>query len=376
MNAIGFAFVYSQAVQKGTQHIDHGMVMNLFIVEKPACARALKDAGIIKPRDMIISLQSLGLWKPSRKRISLSDIPYSEDVELCKRAAEHERYPLFRWRGEELVTSYVKLHYTTLVSACYGRVGNAQSKIKGVYVLCSMDRLGAFAVNSYLSMFRNVVLPEVEWFKTQSFSKAALSKDWEAADFISNDEFIDWYEQYAIKREFDALWNINSSAVFGELQTKLNIPADKVLSKYQLMTLNVINEQKQSIDVCRLIDLMQRWKGSGKYSSDNNVMIGSVVSQHMIIDSLIKRGFIISRQEGLSLSNSAKVLLSYTHKRTYDPDLPYRLEKWMTDKDRQAMKRYIRTVFGRQLRFQRNKDKLGTEEMILTSPQGVVDGQT
>ncbi|WCN11269.1 hypothetical protein GV055_21210 [Marinomonas mediterranea] len=43
-----------------------------------------------------------------------------------------------------------------------------------------------------------------------------------------------------------------------------------------------------------------------------------------------------------------------THRRTYDKDLPFRLPEWMGSGDIELMARYIRQLFGRQLRYQRN----------------------
>jgi hypothetical protein len=60
------------------------------------------------------------------------------------------------------------------------------------------------------------------------------------------------------------------------------------------------------------------------------------------------------RNKAYSLSAAGKAFVSQLHKKTFDPDLPFRINDWLNIGDYDAMSRYIRTVFGRQIRFQRN----------------------
>ena len=88
--------------------------------------------------------------------------------------------------------------------------------------------------------------------------------------------------------------------------------------------------------------------------------MGSIGSWTKEINKLMWRGILTidSIQNLLVMTAKGTLLLSYIHKQTYDPDLPFRLEKWCQDNEISQMKQYIRQVFGRQLRFQK---KLKTE---------------
>ena len=102
---------------------------------------------------------------------------------------------------------------------------------------------------------------------------------------------------------------------------------------------------------------MERWTGSGKYSSNNKfseVGIGSVTSRHEIITQMKKRGTAVLQDKKVQITPIGRVFVRALHGKTYDPDLPFRIHEWSLEGCRENMARYIRTVFGRQLRYQRN----------------------
>ena len=87
--------------------------------------------------------------------------------------------------------------------------------------------------------------------------------------------------------------------------------------------------------------------------------IGSSMSRPSLVDSAIARGLIVRSVEGgvrlLELSDQGAVFVSGLHPRTFDADLPFRLETWVLNDDYVPMRRYINAVFGRQLRYQRKQ---------------------
>lgn len=190
------------------------------------------------------------------------------------------------------------------------------------------------------------------------------------------------------KRVFDYWWFYNSAALFTKLQRQVGVEQPKILSKYELMTLHLINRWDAPIAENQLLHGMERWLGTGKYpaclvfgsvstngfaaqcyrpepgetcvqSKDNGIWgpIGSPMSRHYIIDNLVKLGLATRHRDEvksanlIEISTKGKDFLSKCHKSTFDPDLPFRLSLWCKAGDYEAMGRYIRTVFGKQKRF-------------------------
>ncbi len=329
--------------------------MNVFIVEKQTVAVALVNAGVAQPNDILISIHSFGLWVPQRHRIRLSSIPFTEDVNLCRRALNTECYPTFYWQGNELNIRRGKSHITRIRSL-YDRIGRKQAKIEGVYAVASTDRTGAYAVKSFLNMFTDrVELPELKWLNVFSYMPEHLKEVWAQRKIIEYSCIETMYQEQKIKREFDTLWRINASAVLGELQHSLGYDADKVLSKYELMTLNIIRTEAEKGGRDNLLDKMESWTGTGAYPPSMEVQVGSMNSRHEIMKRLLSMGYIERTADTIKLSDTGMQLSRFFHEKTYDPDLPFRLLDWMKEGDRKAMKRYIRTIFGRQLRYQRKR---------------------
>jgi len=157
-----------------------------------------------------------------------------------------------------------------------------------------------------------------------------------------------------LKKTFDYWWNSNSKLVFSELCKMSGLECQSILSKYELMLIVALGKYQKPIGIDNLLSIMTNWKGSGKYQTKSN-QIGSLISRMKIIENACGRGAISKDNlTGLySLSESGLCFLAKLHSRTFDPDLPARLENWISQLDYSAMKKYIRTLFGRQLRYQR-----------------------
>lgn len=168
-----------------------------------------------------------------------------------------------------------------------------------------------------------------------------------------------------IKRHFDWNWNTNSLMVFSQLMRQLGAPHDAPpLSKYALQLLYAMRE-RPSMRASKIIELMHKWPGTGRYTNEpgaQNVHLGGAGSMFQIIENLGRAGLLDGRQENddapsfWQISARGQALLESLHPDCEDPDLPYRLDTWVRDGEASlpAVDRYIRTFFGKQLRFSRS----------------------
>ena len=160
------------------------------------------------------------------------------------------------------------------------------------------------------------------------------------------------YVNSIIKKYFDYWWNTNSSLVFSESMNHAGLKCNPILTKYELMTMVLLSRYDKPVSAWDLLTDMSAWKGTGKYNGVTR--IGSVVSSSQIIRQLISRGFANDiGQLTLVISDEGRKFLSMLHPKTFDPDLGCRIANWKETRDIESVKRYIRTVFGKQLGFQR-----------------------
>lgn len=229
-----------------------------------------------------------------------------------------------------------------------------------VLVIADKDRSSIGHIDQLLSQFKSIDIEKVRVLFT------GYDTDILAQKFASNEGEL-WVKsgaatlakQHNVKRTFDYWWSCNSMLVFSELFRKLNIPVENIFSKYELMVLCRLAEV-EGIELYKFIANLNSWNGTGKYDRSHlsDVRVGSAMSQRPIIDRTIQRGLIdVSNQEDgfkLNLTEKGKILMTGLHPKTYDKDLPFRLENWIVEGDYDAAAKYIRTLFGRQLRYQRN----------------------
>jgi len=180
-----------------------------------------------------------------------------------------------------------------------------------------------------------------------------------------------------VKRYFDWNWNVNSLAVLGVALRRAGAPADAPpLSKYSLQVLYAIRkliDEKNAppLDDGKLVMLMERWPGTGRYAYSENQapVVGSCASRGQIIENLVAAGLLARSSKGLQrqlgehgrpptrlqLADRGRALLELLHPDCEDPDLPFRLDAWCQQGSaaKPAVDRYIRTFFGKQMRFKR-----------------------
>ncbi len=96
---------------------------------------------------------------------------------------------------------------------------------------------------------------------------------------------------------------------------------------------------------------MQRWRGTGKYPLGE---MGSPASRGALIDRLRTLRLVSKESKGIQLSPLGEEFLTRLHPDCKDLDLPQRLATWCTaglEASKPGIDKYIRTVFGKQLRF-------------------------
>ncbi len=157
------------------------------------------------------------------------------------------------------------------------------------------------------------------------------------------------------KYYFDWLWSINSASIFGKALKIAGAKTDHILSKYELLTFLLIAKNKlpkvNTHYMCPkyiTYTSMSKYRGSGKYKPIDCPWLGSPTSVSSILDNLIFIGLL---DDNVHLTLEGDRFYDLVHKRSFDPDIGYRLEQWITSGDVEAMEKYIKTLFQRQKNF-------------------------
>lgn len=163
-----------------------------------------------------------------------------------------------------------------------------------------------------------------------------------------------------LKRYFDWNWNVNSLAVFGTVQRELGVPPTApALSKYALQLLYGLRDRNR-MDDSDILKLMMYWPGTGKYPPPRGMDggLGGPASRAQIVENLRAAGYLartaVGQRTMYGVTPLGRSLLSCLHPDCQDADLCFRLDAWCAsagDASTHAVDRYIRTVFGKQLRF-------------------------
>lgn len=298
--------------------------------------------------DCIVT-NGIGFWRYKLKNINIKDVPYTEqpnEWSFTSVMPVYFRYPDISFIPEKSSIDAF-LEVLRLRWASYDEV-----------VVITHQTIGCWSAHQLLkrmSGHQNIYHIRVE----QPLTEIALMNG-----FLSREK---WRDNRSVANNiafanrslfFDYWWNVNSLRVFGELFAMIGLEKQKPLTKFELMAFLVISKKNENKKVNEIIDELVSWAGSGKYKGDA-LQNRTVKFWGNELQKIINRGIIdISESKDLFLTTKGNVLVSYIHKQTYDPDLPYRLYIWCQNNEGQKMKQYIRQIFGRQQRFQK---KLKTE---------------
>ncbi len=152
------------------------------------------------------------------------------------------------------------------------------------------------------------------------------------------------YDYACTKRYFEYQWTNNAHAVLA--QNGVGAP-----SKFGLQLLYFLRRQTGPLSEAQLVACMARWRGTGKYPCGE---MGSPASRASLLEQLRMLGFVLSTKNGVFLADQGNALLARLHPDCEDLDLPQRLDQWCVaglQASKPSIDKYIRTVFGKQLRF-------------------------
>ncbi|EGR2227219.1 hypothetical protein DZF79_02985 [Vibrio parahaemolyticus] len=348
------------------------MTKRLVIIDKHYIKQAIKHfiAPVTKDSFDFIYTANYGFTRFTLEKISFEEVPYTGLTQ--KKHHEHLEVPKFNMiscadgksinvtYGEKGVEPQIKsaLDYINSVIESYDEVvlfGEDDGEGCWGFKTTLDDGQGCWGFKTTLGYLNIPETTKISFTRLGSLSERATIKAWESRVPWDNSEFkLKHVEGQRVKKYFDYWWNTNSSLVFSEAMNHVGLKCDPVLTKYELMTMMLLSRHDKPVGAEVLLADMSAWKGTGKY--DGVTRIGSVVSSNQIIKQLVSRGF--ANDIGkltLVISDEGRKFLSMLHPKTFDPDLGYRIANWKETRDIESVKRYIRTVFGKQLRFQRKQ---------------------
>lgn len=166
------------------------------------------------------------------------------------------------------------------------------------------------------------------------------------------------------KKFFDSCWSANAIPIFAPLLRQAGAPQGKLwMSKFSLQLLFGLKDAEPMTE-SEILRMMHRWKGTGKYDADPwYAQFAGAATRAAIIQNLKDIGFLEdelkeaesgrSKPMKLRISASGLEFLELIHPRCRDADLPFRLADWGRNwpGSRPQIETYIKTFFGRQLRY-------------------------
>ena len=162
-----------------------------------------------------------------------------------------------------------------------------------------------------------------------------------------------WVNYGRVRHYIDHQFGLNSAAVLGKT---LGAEAG-VVSKYSLQLLMAAREGVNRSE-SQWIETMAHWKGTGRYTPEPGIALGSPMSWAAILEHVVNNGWLVRtpglRSAPLILGPKGQAALERLHPGCADADLPFRLHAWAQqglEASQPAIDRYIRTFFGRQKRF-------------------------
>jgi hypothetical protein len=348
--------------------------MRLIISEKRSLVEKLINTKLLSIDDQITFTFSLGLWVEHQEKLTFNQIPYtgySGKMRSLHEAIDSQKYDSCCSR-KDLVVNGKGSAVLTLNTSTEGLdefvifLNEQLPNYSEIIIATNSDRRGAYGALQIIEKL-NTPLPPVHVMLFSTTDKNSLTKSWHDRKKYSweNSGYAKKAKSQKIKRLFEFWWQSNSALVFGELCKKVGLKGNSVISKYEFMTMKILSSQESDIDLYTLSEIMGNWSGTGKFTEQNLVdyecKIGSASSRMDLIKRLLDRGFARridyskARRGILEVTPEGMAFMAMCHPKTFDPDLPSRLWVWSRDGDVTSIRRYINTVFSRQLRFHRNQ---------------------
>ncbi|MFA0809446.1 hypothetical protein [Microbulbifer epialgicus] len=352
--------------------------MRLLIAEKPYLVKKLKDENLLSPDSdiEIVFTYNYGFWRFAQPKISFRDIPFTCPPGDLKPKFIKPKKLLINADGNTVFSisnKDIREHQSSTIDEMIRYLRVRMPGYKEVICAVDPDRSGFGAARQLLDQICFDSAPPIHCLYLYSMDSRLLISAWNSRkkNIWDRDSKAQKLAdiQYA-KNTFDYWWNTNSSIVLSEACKWVNLAAAPFISKYELMTIFIVSENP-GISEYDLMKTMSSWEGSGKYSFRENSQIGTPASRCPILESANKRGALVIRKgknsltSKYSLTSAGASFVNRLHKKTFDPDLPFRLDEWITSGNIRSMKRYINTIFGRQFRYQRGQLKCSISQIIV-----------
>lgn len=339
--------------------------MRLLIAEKPYITKVLKEYNLLSQDTEIVYTFGIGLWRYKLPKLSFSDIPYTSLPSTLRPQKFNPRRILLNAHGEAIISlpeTPSKGEHEKALDDLTIYLRDKMSRYSEIICAVDCDRTGYGSASQLLNKVGGAGNSPVHCLYLMATDRDSVQKAWANRtehQWTPDSLAQELANQQKAKQTFDYWWNVNSSVVLSELCKWTGLKADPLISKYELMLISLVASENRPLRDSNILLLMDKWRGSGKYKSDGYIGIGSPMSRVPIFKSACERGALVVENNGderrYILSSAGKELIENLHKKTFDPDLPFRLDNWIRSDDYASMAKYIRTVFGRQLRHQRQK---------------------
>ena len=209
-------------------------------------------------------------------------------------------------------------------------------------------------------------LDQIQRVWPRDFTEASLTAACLSETSILDTPHMEFAAIGRAKQYFDQQWVLNALPVFSTMMKAAGrnpsayvSKGQAYFSKYALQTLLLLDHQMEGAwTEGEIIRLMQDNPASKK-----NSPIGSAISQGEIFQGMVSSRILDwgkKNEEGQTtywISGFGRKIIDLLHKDCFDPHLSARLNEWGTDwpASKPKIDRYIRTFFGKQLRYQTKK---------------------
>lgn len=241
-----------------------------------------------------------------------------------------------------------KFHARALSGAETITVPDLVPRLSRIIYACDPDATGIWAFRSALQVWADV---EASAKKYDAWLFGGLDETSMRSAMVhgtTTSELDAAYDYAKTKRYFEYQWLNNAHVVLGSAMRAVGVTTG-VPSKFALQVLYFI-QCRQNNSVSGLVHRMEHWEGTGRYEEGT---LGSPASRPTILTQLQELG-LLSKGPLLSCTEVGHAFLARLHPDCQDLDLPQRLHAWGSAglvASKPGMDRYIRTFFGKQLRY-------------------------
>lgn len=316
----------------------------VLILEKPSQAHQLAPLLATRwPGQRVFAIYTLylGLYEFRYPRgLTFADLPFTRD-------------PAWKERKFDVTPPALVVE---LVNGSVCRTGLEPAQIlataETIWYGCDPDASGANAYQVLLTQClgaESAALERPALF-LYMLDTASLQRALDIPTSTADPLFQTWLNKGEAKRFFDFNYNVNALALFGECLRAVGVDTEGYgVSKYSLQLLYAL-KGASPLTEAQVLRLMDQWSGTGRYAPSG---LGSPASRSTILEGLIDTGLLERTERLISLSGRGNDFLGLLHPDCQDQDLPARMNEWQSQwpESRGKIERYLRTFFGKQLRF-------------------------